>query len=162
MYSRYIFGEIERISIMNDTRALLEFIYKNAEMGRKTVHPLIDLSDNDEFKNVLSRMVGDYSEICAKSDLLLRENGMDEASGLNMMEKIMTEFSLRMNTIKDHSVRHIADMLVKGASMGMSDISKKLEEHPDADQSAKDLAKRLLKLNSDTIDEMKKFLTVAQ
>lgn len=147
---------------MNDTHALLEFVYKNAEMGRKTIQPLTEMTDDKKFADVLTRIANDYAEICADADKLLRENGMDEASGLNIAEKMMTEVSLRMNTMKDHSVRHIADMLIKGGSMGMSDISKKLEEYTNADEKARALAKRVLKLNSAVIDDMKEFLTVAQ
>ena len=72
---------------------------------------------------------------------------------------MMTEFSLRMSTIKDRSVPHLADMLLKGASMGVTDISKKLDECRDADEGSVKLANRLLKMNNDTIDEMKQFLT---
>lgn len=147
---------------MNDTHALLEFIYKNAEMGRKTTQPLADMTNDKKFSEVLTRISNDYADICAEADKLLRDNGMDEASGLNMAEKMMTEVSLRMNTLKDQSVRHIADMLIKGGSMGMSDISKKLEEYTNADDKSRTLAKKVLKLNSAVIDDMKEFLTVAQ
>ncbi len=151
-----------KVIVMNDTRVLLEFVYKNAEMGRKTIQPLSEMTDDEKFSKELVRIGNDYAEICADADKLLRENGMDEASGLNIAEKMMTEVSLRMNTIKDRSVRHIADMLIKGGSMGMSDISKKIEELTNADDKSRSLAKRLLDLNSSVIDDMKKYLTVAQ
>ena len=105
-------------------------------------------------------MLTDYDEICAEADLQLKNNGVSEASGLNIGEKMMTEMSLRFSTMKDRSVPHLADMLLKGASMGVTDISKKLEECKGADEDSVRLAKRLLKMNNDTIDEMKEFLTV--
>ena len=145
---------------MNDTQKLLEFIYKNAEMGRKTVDPIKNMTESENFKAALERMLGDYSEICANADRLLKQYGEEEASGLNIAEKMMTEVSLRMNTMKDRSVPHLADMLLKGASMGVTDISKKIAECKNADEKAVELANRLLKMNNDTIDEMKGFLTV--
>lgn len=145
---------------MNDTQKLLEFIYKNAEMGRKTVDPIKNMNNDSKFQTTLDRMLSDYNEICTEADRLLKECGVSEASGLNIGEKMMTEMSLRFNTIKDRSVPHLADMLLKGASMGVTDISKKLDECRDADEGSVRLANRLLKMNSDTIDEMKQFLTV--
>ena len=145
---------------MSDTQKLLEFIYKNAEMGRKTVDPIKNMNNGQRFQETLDRMLSDYNEICTEADRLLKESGVPEASGLNIGEKMMTEMSLRFSTMKDRSISHLADMLLKGASMGVTDISKKLEEYKDADEGSVRLAKRLLKMNSDTIDEMKSFLTV--
>ena len=145
---------------MNDTQKLIEFIYKNAEMGRKTVDPIKKMNNDSDFQTALDRMLGDYDEICTEADRMLKEKCDTEGSGLNIGEKLMTEMSLRMSTIKDRTVPHLADMLLKGASMGVTDISKKLEECTRADEDSIRLAKRLLKMNSDTIDEMKQFLTV--
>ncbi len=146
---------------MNDTQALLEFVYKNAEMGRKTLSPISGMNSNDEFERVIDRMIGQYAEICSEADKLLTDCGWDRASGLNGMEKFMTEMSLRMSTMKDKSVPHLADMVLKGASMGVTDISKKLTEHCVADDNAIRLAEKLRDLNSSVIDDMKKFLVMA-
>ncbi len=145
---------------MNDTQALLEFVYKNAEMGRKTLSPISSMNSNDEFEKVVDRLIGQYAEICSEADRQLTSLGWDKASGLNGMEKFMTEATLRMSTMKDKTAPHLADMILKGASMGVTDISKKLKEHLIADEDAKKLANKLLKLNSDVIDDMKKFLVM--
>ena len=145
---------------MTDTQKLLEFIYKNSEMGRKTVDPVKNMNKDTEFQTALDRMLGDYDDICNEADRMLMDKCSTEAAGLNVGEKLMTEMSLRMSTIKDRTVPHLADMLLKGASMGVTDISKKLEECKNADEDSVRLAKRLLKMNNDTIDEMKQFLTV--
>lgn len=147
---------------MNHTQALLEFICKNAEMGRKTLAPLSALNSNARFRANIDAILGVYAEIYSEAEQIIRENGWEPASGLSVPEKLMTEFSLRMNTIKDHSVPHIADMILKGASMGVKDISEKMSEYSCADKNAVTVANKLLKLNSDTIDNMKEFLTVGE
>ncbi len=145
---------------MNDTQALLEFLYKNAEMGKQTLIPISGMNTNDEFEKVVDRIIGDYSEICSEADRHLTELGWDKASGLNGMEKFMTDMSLKMNTMTDKTVPHLADMILKGASMGVTDISKRLSDHLTADEEARQLGKRLLDLNSKIIDDMKKFLVM--
>ncbi len=145
---------------MNDTQALLEFLYKNAEMGKQTLIPISGMNTNDEFEKVVDRIIGDYSEICSEADRHLTELGWNKASGLNGMEKFMTDMSLKMNTMTDKTVPHLADMILKGASMGVTDISKRLSDHLTADEEARQLGKRLLDLNSKIIDDMKKFLVM--
>lgn len=145
---------------MNDTEKLLKFICKNAEMGRKTVDPIKNMNSDEKFQATLERMLADYNEIYSKADAELKKAGASEAEGLDLGEKMMTEMSLRFSTVRDKSVPHLADMLLKGASMGVTDISKKLSEFKEASNDSVRLAKRLMKMNSDTIDEMKKFLTV--
>ncbi len=155
-------NEKERYSKMNHTQALLEFICKNSEMGRKTLAPLSSMNQNERFRAHIDAILGEYAEIYSESEQIIRENGWEPASGLSVPEKLMTEFSLRMNTLTDHSVPHIADMILKGASMGVKDISEKISEYSCADKNAVEIAKKLLKLNSDTIDNMKEFLTVGE
>ena len=67
---------------MNDTQKLLEFIYKNSEMGRKTVDPIKKMNNDSEFQKTLDRMLSDYDEICTEADRLLKESGVGEASGM--------------------------------------------------------------------------------
>ena len=152
---------MKRTQKMNDTQALLEVIYKNAEMGKKTLSPISDMNSNEEFDNVISRLIGQYAEICSEADRQLTALGWDKASGLNGMEKLMTEASLRMSTMKDRSVPHLADMVLKGGSMGVTDISKKLSEYRTANEESRKLANSLLAVNSDVIDDMEKFLVMA-
>ena len=47
-----------KVIVMNDTRVLLEFVYKNAEMGRKTIQPLSEMTD-DEKRQMKRRYVID-------------------------------------------------------------------------------------------------------
>lgn len=131
-------------------------------MGRRTLAPLSSMISDERFRARIDAILGRYAEIYSESEKLLRENGFEQASGLSIPEKIMTEVSLRMNTVTDHSVPHVADMILKGASMGVKDISEKTSEYSCADKKAVDVAKKLLKLNSDTIDDMKEFLTVTE
>lgn len=131
-------------------------------MGRKTLAPLSSMTTDEGFRAKIDAILGKYAEIYSEAEGLLREKDLGAASGLSIPEKLMTEMSLRMSTMTDRSVAHIADMILKGASMGVKDISEKISEYSCADKSSVDTAKKLLKLNSDTIDDMKEFLTVTE
>ena len=49
-------------------------------------------------------------------------------------------------------------MMIQGSTMGIIDITKKLNEYNDASKDILDLGKNLLKFQQEKIEEFKKFL----
>ena len=145
---------------MQDTRALLELIYKNAEMGRLTIPELIKLSSDEKFTASLKEQLSDYESLSAEASRMIRELYGEEPNGVNLLDKMRTEITLRMSTFRDTSVPHIADMLVKGNSMGITDMAKQLKTYRMASEEARGLANRLLKAQERNLDNMKGFLTL--
>lgn len=145
---------------MNHTQSLLESVYKNAETGKKTLSSLMDTTKDKELSDSLRDFLRDYAEVSAKTQERVSELGISPLKGLRYTEKMMTEFSLKMNTLKDRSVAHIADMVIQGASMGVTDISKEIESCSECDEKALELAKRIREINENIIDRMKSFLSV--
>ena len=145
---------------MNDNTALLEFVYKNADMGKATLPYIIEKADDRRFRDTLGEILKEYTDIAAKTELQLIDSGHRDPKGLSMPEKLMTDMSLRINANMDTGVAHLADMMIKGASMGVTDISKQLDRYKGAGEQARGLAERLRRCNEDTIDKMKDFLTV--
>ena len=64
-----------------------------------------------------------------------------------------------MEMMKDNSDARVADMLIKGFTMGNVDISKKIDRFSkDADKDILDLAKELLKFGEKNIELLKPYL----
>lgn len=145
---------------MQDTRALLELIYKNAEMGRLTLPELIKLSSDEKFTASLKEQLSDYESLSNEASRMIRELYGEEPNGVNMLDKMRTEITLRISTFRDTSVPHIADMLVKGNSMGITDMAKQLKTYRMASEDARGLANRLLRAQERNLDNMKGFLTL--
>lgn len=143
----------------NNDCKLLRFIYKNAEMGKVSLTQLQSVTNNDKFNETVKNLTNDYREVCNEAQQLMTDIGED-ASGLSSAQKLMTDMAVKLNTLIDKSVSHIADMIIKGASMGISDISEAESECENANGKVKALSKRLRQINSDVIDKMKPFLSV--
>ena len=144
----------------NDTLTLLEFIFKNADMGKRTLPPIMDRTENQPLKMALRDFLTEYTDICAQAEIQLIACGHTDPKGLSIPEKIMSDMAVRMNTAKDDSPSNLADMLIKGGAMGVTDISKQLHTCEQASEDAKALARRLRKCNEDIIERMKDFLSV--
>jgi hypothetical protein len=63
-----------------------------------------------------------------------------------------------MNTLTDSSTTHIAEMMIEGSTMGITDITKILNHLDHADAGAKELAEEYLDCERKHIASMKKYL----
>ncbi|MNJ03052.1 hypothetical protein D3C73_1632290 [compost metagenome] len=66
--------------------------------------------------------------------------------------------STKMNIQKDDSHSHIAEMIIKGSTMGVTDVTKHLNKFDDVDSDIINLANKLLKIEENNIEEMKNYL----
>ncbi len=145
---------------MKENYELILHIYQDAEMASYTLTNLIrDLKDRDnKIKKTLEDVLKDYEQWKSKMKTFLKKNNkeIDETS---MFEKMMAKMGIRREVKKDNSDSSIADMLIKGVSMGSIDMEKKISQYKD-DISSKELnyAKDFLKFQEKTIEIFKKYL----
>ncbi len=58
----------------------------------------------------------------------------------------------------DNSDQTVADLITDGCNMGIKSLSRYLNEYEAADETSKDIAKRLIKLEEDLADNVRGFL----
>lgn len=142
---------------MNGNTEMLNFVYQNAQMGVVTIDQLIHIIENEEFKEHLSAQLEEYNSIFSEAKELLNKNGFDE-KGISTCSKIKTYFAIRLQTIKDASPSHVAEMLILGSNMGIIDATKNLKQYEQAEEDIRVLMKRLLKFEEDNVQQLKHFL----
>ena len=135
----------------------LNYIYQNAEMGKTTISQLIDIAEDQSFKHSLQSQFREYNEIFDMADNKIKQF-QEKSKGIGTMTKLKTYIMININTIKDKTASHIAEMMIQGSSMGIVDITKKLKEYNNAEQDIIELGNRLLKFEQQNIEEMKTFL----
>lgn len=142
---------------MNGNAEMLNFIYQNSQMGVRTIEQLLDIAEDEEFKQHMDAQYNEYEEIHNIAAKMLNKRGYDE-KGINAFEKLRTYLMINMQTITDKSSSHIAEMLIIGSNMGVIDAVKNIKKYQGADQEIIDLMKRLLKFEENNIQQLKKFL----
>ena len=76
-----------------------------------------------------------------------------------MMAKIGSSFGIKKEVITDNSDARIADMLIKGVTMGTLDMEKKISKYSEnADKKILKKAEEFLKFQQKIIEDLKKFL----
>lgn len=143
---------------MNANQEMLNYVYQNAQMGVETIKQLLQIAEKEAFLKCLERQLTEYKEIEKKAKAILNESGCDE-KGISQMEKITSYLMINMKTMTDQSASHIADMMIKGSSMGIVEATKKIHQYEqEADKEIVALMKKLLKTEENNVEELKKFL----
>ncbi len=75
-----------------------------------------------------------------------------------MMEKTMLWGSIQMNTLLDSSEQHIAEMMINGTTMGIIDMTKKLNELEQPKAKEKEIAEEFIENSQAYIDMWKNYL----
>lgn len=149
--------------IMQQTKTreaeMLEKIYKNMKMGSDSMVNLMPAAKDEEFKTLMTAQLDGYEKFAAQArDRLLTVGG--EPKEENVMTKMWASVGMKMNTMMDSTTSHLAEMIVEGSTMGMTDTIKVLRdyENTDVSETAMKLAKDIIKFEEKNIEIMKKHL----
>ena len=134
-------------------------IYKNMKMGSDSVVKLLDKVPAGDLKNSMTKQMNGYESFAAKAKMMLADNGK-EAKEESPMTKFWATVGMKMNTLMDSSMSHIAEMMIEGSTMGITDTTKIINEY-EGNPECKDvlvLARDIVKFEQDNIEALKKHL----
>ncbi len=145
---------------MNENNELLMYIYQNVDMGVKSTTHLINLLNkkDNKIKNIVEGQLKGYENFLKECKTLLKKNKISpKESGI--LKDMSATFGMNIEFMKDNSDARIADMLIKGFTMGNLDIDKKINSfNSDASKKILNLAKELKKFGEENIELLKPYL----
>jgi len=141
------------------TKKFLDQLYKDVKMGADSIIDLMPKVTDEKMKEELTRELENYEKFSKQIKSMLFESG-EEPEEESFMTKMMTKMGITMNTMLDSTSSHIADIMIKGATMGITDTTKLVREYENTScsEEALSLAKEIIKYEEDTIERLKKFL----
>jgi len=140
-----------------NTVDLLSEIYRGSKMGVETINNLLTKVNDNSMYDELKYQMQSYEEISneAYSEIIKRKSEPKDISPIN---KMSAKMSVGINTIISSNPSHVADMLIKGNTMGVTEMTKSLNSHSCSDKEIQAFADRFIKLEQSNIDRLKKFL----
>lgn len=145
---------------MSENNELLEYMYQDAEMSTYTLTELLEElkgRDNKIVKDI-EKILKEYEEYLKAFQKQLKKEDVG-CKPKGMLSKMMAKMGIKKEVIHDNSDGSIADMLIKGISMGSLDMEKKITQYKEnVNKKTLDLAKDFLKFQEDTIEELKSYL----
>ncbi len=88
---------------------------------------------------------------------LLKESGKTEDE-LSAFDKIRTYIMVNMQTLTDKSNSHIAQMLMEGSTMGITQALRKLRSYTEVSSDARSLMEKLLHMEENNFEQLKKYI----
>ncbi len=157
----YLIAEItqnnDEVIIMNDTVELLKECNAGVKMGVSSIDEVLDRVQNNALYTTLIHSKNAHSELGQKTRNMLDRLG---ASGKepNPMAKSMSWVRTNVMMSMDNSDSQIANLITDGCNMGVKSLNKYLNEYEKADREAKEIAKDLIKLETDLANDISEFL----
>lgn len=144
---------------MEKTPELLCYIYKNVKMGSDAIVDLMPKVEDTSFREALTEQLCGYERFASEAEKQLTPMGIKPREE-PMMKKAMSKMGIAMNTMMDASVGHMAEMLIKGSTMGITDMTKHVREFEGegCPEQALKLGRELITFEQNNIEKMKTFL----
>ena len=141
------------------TLDLLEAMYKNVRMGADSIIDIMPKVGDESMRAELTSELERYEEFSKEIEGIVLDMG-EEAKDQGMLAKLGTKMSVAMNTMMDSTTSHIAEMMIQGGTMGITDATKLLREYENTSCSKKalDITQRIIKYEEETVERLKKFL----
>lgn len=137
----------------------LNDIYSNVKMGTDSIINIMPKVKDEEMKSYMTSQLNEYEKYASDIKKRLESKGV-EAKETGPITKISAKFGMNMNTMLDSTTSHIAEMMVQGSTMDITDLLQKISvysKHPECGESVR-LAKEIVAFEERNVEKMKEFL----
>ena len=143
----------------NPNISLLEDIYKSVSLSADTLTAIIEKTEDNGQKALLSEMLDTYEGFARSAKHRLRDLG-EGIKSPGAIEKLPSQISVTMSTLTDHSGPRIAQLVIEEAVANVSAFKERIRT---ADEAGADLghirlAGDILAFHEELINKMRRYL----
>lgn len=145
---------------METKNELILHIYDSSKMGINSLKNLLTELKNKEnkLKKVIEDELKEYEKFYKETKKILKKEDV-ELNDNNVMAKMMSKMGIKKEVMNDNSDAKIAQILTQGLTMGVVEITSKIDTYKDiVDKKNLNLAKDYLKFQENSIEELKQYL----
>lgn len=142
----------------NCNSEFIDEVYRNASVALLSIKNVIDSVDNNGLRTEMRQEYEGYDNFIRELSSYMRDKGY-AIKDVSKPKKMMMWSAIKMNTAFDDSKSHISEIMIKGTVMGITELTKILNDSSCVtDQKALEFAKRLLALEEEYEQNLKRFL----
>ncbi len=142
---------------MSDTISLLKECDAGIKMGIEAIDEVLEHVQNEDFKSKLINYKDDYNFLQDELQEMLNRFGK-EGKEPNPIAKGMSKMKTSIKIAFNDTDETIADLMTEGCNMGVKSLNKYLNDYKGADDEAKTLAKKLIRLMDRQEFDVRKYL----
>ena len=137
---------------------LLAEVYRNTRYALASIADILPETEDERLREELKQMHDGYEHISGKAAALAKERGI-ELKDPGPLKRAMLWGSVKMNTLKDGSRAHIAEMMTQGTVMGITALMRSMSDcDENCDPEVRKLAEELLGMEQDYEKRLKTYL----
>ncbi len=143
--------------IEQDTVRLLRECDAGVKMGTASIDDVLDFVRSEEMRAHLVHSKKEHNSLEGEIEAALHRFH-DEGKEPNPIAKSMSWMKTNVMLKMHESDNTIADLMTDGCDMGVKSLSRYLNEYKAADESAKDIAKKLIHMEETLGQQMRAYL----
>ena len=141
------------------TQEFLCELYKNVKMGSDSIINILPKVEGKELRQEMTAELNRYEEFAKEIAKEIYDGG-EEPKEENILSKLGARVGMAMNTMMDSTDSHIAQMMIEGATMGITENTKLIHEYENKHCSERSLkiARETVHFMEDSVERMKNYL----
>ncbi len=143
--------------IESDTINLLQECNAGIKMGVSSIDEVLPKVKDSGLREMLEQCRRKHGKLGDDTHALLNEYG-DSGKEPHPMAKAMSWMKTNVMLSMDQTDETVAGLMTDGCNMGVKSLSRYLNEYEAADERSKDIAKRLIGLEQQLVDDMRPYL----
>lgn len=143
--------------VEQDTIRLLRECDAGIQMGITAIDEVLDDVSGDGLKQSLRKSRSQHEYLQDEIDGLLAKY-QDQGKEPNPMAQGMSWLKTNAKLAADPSDETVADLMSDGCHMGVKSLRRYLNQYKAADETSKDMAKRLISLEKELSEEVEAYL----
>ena len=141
----------------NDTVNLLKDCNSGCKNATDSMEQVLGMLNDGELKTLIEDVNTQHIQIGDECHQQLNRYGYNEKDP-SPVAKVMSFISTEIKMLNDDSEQKAAEIMTDGCNMGIKTICSSINQYPNADAESKNLAHRLVTLEQDFVNRLKKFL----
>ncbi len=142
---------------LTHTVELLKECGNGCQMAQKSVKQVRSFVTDEKLSDLLESYGEKHSQLEKEVVAMLGKHGSSEDDP-PQMALMGAWMSVEMGMLMHPNDQEAAKKMMDGCNMGIQSVSEYVNKYPDAEEEAHDLAKRLIKVEEDFMEEMKAFV----
>ena len=143
--------------IEQDTISLLRECDAGIQMGVSSIHQVLESIENQKMRDMLSSSKDEHHRLMKEVQAAL-SRFHEDGKAPNPMAKAMSTIKTNMEMMIKPTDATIADLMTDGCNMGVKSLSKYLNQYAAADESAKDVCKKLIAMEEHLAKDLRGYL----
>ena len=143
----------------NKTAELLQAVHKNVTASVDAIMNLMPKVKDEKLKSDMTVQISVFEAFASRTaKLLAEENVKPEDAGV--LSKLSAKWSAMMDTMRDTTASHLAQLLIEGATTGANELLRDLREaeNSSVSESAMRLTRDVCAYEEQLVRELKSYL----